>query len=150
MDAIQHALNSVNQTQGTGEISIEYIGQEEPEMQPTQQIPNDTGIPDNAEIDAENDGNDSLEEAYSKILTGASKSEVYTISIPNVFADNIKTYLAQEGVSNIATVDGNKTYIDIVTTSDAQTIEEALRQHVMGDLTYLKIYKSDQQLSESK
>lgn len=144
LDNIQQALNA-SSTAGAEGIEIEVVGSGEALGAPaTQQIPNETGIPDNAGDDGKND-EPNLEEAYNRIMNGEPKSRVYTIAIPNAFADNVKTYLAQEGVSNIASSQGNLTYIDIVSTSDELQIETAIKDNVMGDLTYLKVYKSDAQ-----
>jgi len=150
MDDIQKALNMASDA-NEDEIEVEFVGAEGPKADPTQQIPNLTGTPDNAEpkIDKPDD-DDNLEEAYANIMNGVTTTSVYTVEIPNAFADNVKTYLAQEGVSSMAVVDGNKTYIDIVTTSDKDQILEALKDNVMGDLTYLKVYRSDQRLAESR
>lgn len=142
LDNIQQALNQASSAGMEGDIEVEYVGGEEPDVPATQKIPNETGIQDNDKPKTGDDENN-LEEAYSRIMNGEPKSRVYTIAIPNAFADNIKTYLAQEGVGNIATVDGNLTYIDIVSTSDELQIESAIKDNVMGDLTYLKVYKGE-------
>lgn len=161
IDNIQKSLNTIGGAQNGGVVDIEYVGAESnPANNATQSIPTDTGKPNNIQNDKENsqektkepkkDDNQSLEEAYARITNGKDKTNLFTIAIPNAFADNVKTYLTQEGIANIATVDGNKTFIDIVTTSDKETVEEAIKQNVMGDLTYLKIYNSNQQISETR
>ena len=147
LDSIQAALNSISTVSGEGgEVDVEFVDAEAP-VTPTQQIPNETGIPDGFGVQ---DDDDNLEEAYARIMTGGEpQSRAYTIAIPNAFADNVTTYLSGEGVSNNTIVSGNLTLIDIVSTSDEDGIKEAIQQNVMGDLTYLKVYKSDQQLRES-
>ena len=101
-------------------------------------MPNQIEAP--VEIDTD-DSDDSLEEAYTRIRTG-TMDDTYTIEVPNAFADNVKHYLAIEGVDNTAIVNGNKTYIDISTKADVDSIEESIKKNVMGDMTYLKVYKS--------
>lgn len=144
MDNIQQALNSISQS-GEENIDVEFVGAEEPMTPATQQIPNLSGKPDGEKKKPNifNNGDENnLEEAYKRIMLGTPQSAVYTISVPNAFAENVVTYLASEGVSNITSISGNLTLIDIVTTSDEQGIEEAIRANVMGDLTYLKVKKS--------
>jgi len=136
MDNIKQALNSAS-TAGEEEVEVELVQDDESTIPATQQIPNETGIPDTAKDE------DNLEEAYSAIMNKEPRSRVYTIAIPNAFADNVQTYLSQEGVSNIVTSEGNLTYIDIVSTTDEDSIETAIKENVMGDLTYLKVYKSE-------
>lgn len=154
MDNIQSALNSSSQTHAGGIVDIEYVGAENNPADPASQgVPTETGKP-NTPIETEDkpekkDDEANLEEAYARINSGKDRATIFTIEIPNAFADNIKTYLNQEGINNIATVNANKTMIDITTTSDKETVEENLKQNVMGDLTYLKVYKSNQQISES-
>jgi hypothetical protein len=143
MDNIQQALNATSEAGAEG-VEIEVVGTGDI-GQPTQQIPNETGIPDAEKPEKPSQGEETVEEAYARLMTGEPKTRVYTIAIPNAFADNVKTYLAHEGVSNMATVDGNLTYIDIVSASDEIQIETAIKDNVMGDLTYLKVYKSDAQ-----
>ena len=159
MDVIQAALNSISSAFGCecdGEVDVEFVGGDDKSFDmSTQQIPTDTGMP---EIDMppepkglgqHNGHGNSLEEAYNGIMTGEVRAKQYIIEVPNAFADNIRTYLASEGVSNSTTVDGNKSFISISSLSDRDQIGVALKDNVMGDLTYMKVHKSDQQLSES-
>ena len=157
MDVIQNALNKITQGGVVDGIDVEFVGGDDDSLDlATQQLPTDTGMPDfnmTAEpkgIEAgDKDDEDSLEEAYNGIMTGEVRAKQYIIEVPNAFADNVRTYLASEGVSNHTEVDGNKSYISITSLSNTDQINVALKDNVMGDLTYMKVHKSDQQLSES-
>jgi hypothetical protein len=143
LDNIQNSLNSIGSA-GEENVDVEYVEGEDDFNSATQQIPNLSGKPDGEEKKPNpfEDDEANLEEAYKRIGLGTPQSAIYTISVPTAFAENVVTYLAAEGVSNITSIDGNLTLIDIVTTSDEGGIEEALRSNVMGDLTYLTVTKS--------
>ena len=160
MDTIQAAMNTVSSQGQGGVVDVEFVGAEnEPFNSASQHIPTEDGQPDTTPtpaeqsadtgIKAEEDDDKSLEEAYNGIMTGDARAKEYIIEVPNAFADNVRTYLASEGVNNATVVEGNKSYITISSLSNTDEINVALKDNVMGDLTYLKVHKSDQQLSES-
>lgn len=158
IENIQNALNSINAS-NSSMVNIEVIGATNvaPKMDATQYIPTDTGktaenpteAPKEKKFESKREDKENLEEAYARISGMGEKVNLLTISIPNAFADNVKTYLAQEGISNKTQVNGNITYIEIMTTSNKETVEESIRKNVLGDLAYLKIFNSNQQISEN-
>lgn len=131
LDVIQKALNATAST-GTEGVEVEVISAET-EVPATQQIPNETGIPDTKKKE------ESIEEAYAKIFSGEPKPKTYTISVPSAFGDNVKYYLNQEGVNSISTSHGDKIEIDIISTASEKEIEDAIRENVMGDMTFLSV-----------
>lgn len=142
---IQSAIQQTSAGTGGGgvDIDIELVqGQEgPPESDATpasQNIPTDTGIPNTVEQTPP----DNIEEAYDR-MRQKTDEKGYIIEIPNAFADNVTTYLASEHIDHTAQINGNVTMVGIRSQGTADDIRGELREHVMGDLTYLKVYDTD-------
>ena len=157
MDNIQNAMNTISSQGQGGVVDVEFVGAESDPADPaSQHIPTDDGMPSKSldlpapsiETDDDKSGtdDDNLEEAYNGIMTGKVKTNEFIIEVPNAFADNVRNYLASEGVNNSVNVDGNKSYITIASTSSKDAIGVALKDNVMGDLTFLRVHQSKQQM----
>lgn len=88
-----------------------------------------------------------LEAAYARIFN-APKQKIFTVTVANAFADNVETFLATENIKSIKTIQGHKTNFDVVFTESKETLETLLKRNVMGDMTYLRVTSSDQQIDE--
>jgi hypothetical protein len=91
---------------------------------------------------------DMLAEAYAKVLN-AGKTKILTVCIPNVFADNVESFLATENMKHFKTTNGQKTYFDVVFGESKEKLEQLIRKNAMGDMTFLTIVESDQQIEEN-
>lgn len=90
---------------------------------------------------------DQLLEAYRKVCC---KDKILTVCVPNVFADNVETLLATENMKHFKTVNGQKTYFDVVFNESKSELEKFIRKNAMGDMTFLVVSDSDQQIDETK
>lgn len=90
-----------------------------------------------------------LIEAYSQI-SGNQKPKIYTVMVANAFADNVERFLTTENIKTEKRKDGHKTLFNVMFEDSKIELEKILKENVMGDLTFLKVFDADQQLDENQ
>ena len=89
-----------------------------------------------------------LEEAYDAVWDNKTKEAQYEIIVPNVYANTVKEYLTQEGVS-FTTKSGEKTFITVTSKANELMIEQDLRKNAIGPLVYLQVKKTTSNITEN-
>jgi hypothetical protein len=91
---------------------------------------------------------DLLSEAYGRIFN-APKSKVFTVCVANAFVDNMESFLATESLSHIKSVQGHKTFFDVVFAESKDVLEARIKKEVLGANVFLTVTTSDQQIDEN-
>lgn len=91
---------------------------------------------------------DMLQEAYGKVISNL-KSKILTVCVANVFSENVENLLSNQNIKHFKSINGQKTYFDIVFNESKEELEKFIRKNAIGHDTFMQIVESDQQIEEN-
>lgn len=95
------------------------------------------------------DGRDglSLESVYANLVK-KNKANVYTVTVGDVFSNNVALFFMENDINYKDTKKGSQRIFEIATPRTEKEITEMLKRNVLGDMSFLVVKKKLNQIEE--